>query len=182
MAERARTYGLPVEVATFEAWDPAGRTFDLIVAGQAWHWIDHQVGPQKAAALLPSAGKLAVFWNRGTHDAEAQTLLNDVYRRYAPTMAAGYAPSGNPQQTTGEDVSAIVATGHFESPELRTYTWAQQYSRDEWLDQLGTHSDHLSLPPGQFQALAEAIAATIDQLGGAITVSFRTELILAAKK
>ena len=35
MAGLARQSGLEVEVATFEAWDPAGRVFDAVIAGQA---------------------------------------------------------------------------------------------------------------------------------------------------
>lgn len=182
MAAIARTHGLPVEVSTFEAWDPAGRTFDMVVSGQAWHWIDRQVGPRKAAGLLPSGGKLALFWNRGIHDARARALLDEAYRRHAPLLGSGYAPLGNAKQRNAADIRAIVATDSFEIPELRLYKWSKQYSRDEWLDQLGTHSDHLALPTSQFEALAGAIAAIIDQLGGAITVYFRTELIFACKK
>src|ERR1700749_660032 len=37
MAERARAGGTRTEVATLEEWDPAGRTFDGVVAAQAWH-------------------------------------------------------------------------------------------------------------------------------------------------
>ncbi|NBH03371.1 class I SAM-dependent methyltransferase, partial [Amycolatopsis sp. SID8362] len=35
MAAFARDKGTDVEVATFEEWDPAGRAFDAVVAGQA---------------------------------------------------------------------------------------------------------------------------------------------------
>src|SRR3954454_7614859 len=45
MAAVARAHGLAVEVVGFEQWEPAGRTFDLIVCGQAWHWIDPRIGP-----------------------------------------------------------------------------------------------------------------------------------------
>jgi hypothetical protein len=182
MAAVARSHGVPVEVATFEAWNPAGRTFDMLVSGQAWHWIDKEMGPGKAAALLPSQAKLAVFWNRGTPDAPTRSQLDEAYKRYAPAMASGYAPLWNLNQTNSEDIPAIVATGSFEAPELRVYEWVKRYSRDEWLDQLGTHSDHLLLPTSQFEALSEAVAATIDRLGGTITVYFRTELILARRK
>ncbi|WP_245547159.1 class I SAM-dependent methyltransferase [Nocardia brevicatena] len=34
MAEFARRTGIEVEVSTFEAWDPANRMFDAVVAGQ----------------------------------------------------------------------------------------------------------------------------------------------------
>src|SRR2546421_3734106 len=40
MADFARGSGFAVEVARFEDWDPAGRIFDAVVAGTAWHWID----------------------------------------------------------------------------------------------------------------------------------------------
>src|SRR5882762_1044532 len=49
MAEWARAGGLEVEVASFEEWDPAGRTFDTVIAGTAWHWIDPVAGAAKAA-------------------------------------------------------------------------------------------------------------------------------------
>src|ERR687890_307786 len=62
-AAGCRVLGLDVEVATFEAWDPAGRTFDAAVAGQAWHWVDPVAGGAKAASVLRPGGLLALFWN-----------------------------------------------------------------------------------------------------------------------
>lgn len=44
MAAFARDRGLPVEVAAFEAWDPAGRAFDAVIAAQSWHWVDPAAG------------------------------------------------------------------------------------------------------------------------------------------
>jgi Methyltransferase domain len=38
MAEFARQSGVEIELATFETWDPAGRLFDAVVAGQAYHY------------------------------------------------------------------------------------------------------------------------------------------------
>jgi SAM-dependent methyltransferase len=65
MADFARRRGLEVEVAAFEAWDPAGRAFDAVVAGQTWHWVDPIAGAAKAAEVLRPGGRLAVFWNVG---------------------------------------------------------------------------------------------------------------------
>src|SRR4029078_10202344 len=44
MARTARRLGTEVEVATAEAWDPAGRVFDMVVAAQSWHWVDPVAG------------------------------------------------------------------------------------------------------------------------------------------
>ena len=63
MAGLARRSGTEVEVVTFEAWDPAGREFDAVIAGQAWHWVDPVAGAAKAALALRPGGRLAVFWN-----------------------------------------------------------------------------------------------------------------------
>ncbi len=182
MATVARSHEIPVEVATFEAWDPSGRTFDIVASAQAWHWVDKELGLRKAAAVLGSGAKLAVFWNNGTHDAETRSLLDEAYARYAPELSVASAPRGAVKQTNSEHIDAIVATGRFETPEIRRSDWVKRYTRDDWLDQLGTHSDHLLLPPSQFQELSAAVAAAIDRLGGEITLWFRTELILARRK
>ena len=52
MAEFARGSGVEVEVATLEAWDPAGRKFDAVIAGTAWHWVDPVAGAAKTARVL----------------------------------------------------------------------------------------------------------------------------------
>jgi SAM-dependent methyltransferase len=178
----ARSHGIPVEVATFEAWDPAGRTFDLVVSGQAWHWVDPTVGPAKAAALLPAGGWLAVFWNVATHDPQTLAVLDRAYARYAPALQKGYVPMGKTRAEDAAHITAIAATGLFETPGLRTYAWERRYSLREWLDQLGTHSDHLLLPPAPFAALMEAVGAAIEELGGGITIAYQTELILARRR
>jgi len=95
----------------------------------------------------------------------------------------GYVPMG---KTRGAEdaahIAAIAAPGLFETPELRAYIWEKWYPVDEWLDQLGTHSDHLLLPPAQYAALMEAVGAAIEELGGAITVAYQTEVILARRR
>ena len=81
MADLARRRGLDVEVAKFEDWDPAGRTFDAVVAGQAWHWVDPVAGAAQAARALRPGGRLAVFWNAFQPPAELAETFASVYRR-----------------------------------------------------------------------------------------------------
>jgi SAM-dependent methyltransferase len=81
MAGLARQSGLEAEVATFEAWDPAGRAFDAVVAGQAWHWVDPVAGAAKAAQVLQPGGRLAVFWNAFQPPPGLGEAFAGVYRR-----------------------------------------------------------------------------------------------------
>ncbi len=87
MAEFARSrHGLAVEVASFEEWDPAGRTFDAVVAGQTWHWVDPVAGAAKAAQILRPGGRLALFWNVFEPSPEMAEAFANVYRRVRPDL------------------------------------------------------------------------------------------------
>jgi SAM-dependent methyltransferase len=155
--------------------------FDLVVCGQAWHWVDPSLGAQRAASVLVPGGRLAIFWNRGRHDAQTQAALNEAYVRFAPALAKESVPPGDEPSDRSDDIAAIAATRLFAPSQLRTYGWTQQYSRDEWLDQLGTHSDHIALEPEQRAALLDAVGNAIDRLGGSITLHYGTELIIAQR-
>jgi len=86
MAGLARRGGFEVEVAAFEAWDPAGRKFDAVVAGQTWHWVDPVAGAAKAAQALRAGGRLAVFWNAGQPPPDMTEAFAAVYRRVMPDL------------------------------------------------------------------------------------------------
>src|SRR5215469_17366652 len=86
MASLARQTGVEVEVATFEAWDPAGRAFDAVIAAQAWHWVDPVAGAVKAVQALRPGGRLAVFWNVFQPPPGLVDAFAAVYRRVQPGL------------------------------------------------------------------------------------------------
>src|ERR1700733_9882463 len=89
MAEQARQGGTETEVAKFEDWSPAGRTFDAVIAAQAWHWVDPVAGAAKAAAVLRPGGRLAVFWNAFDPPTGLLEAFAEVFRRGGPGPPAG---------------------------------------------------------------------------------------------
>lgn len=183
MAAVAKRHGLAVEVARFEEWDPTGRKFDLVVSGQAWHWVDPGVGPAKAANVLSAGGSLAVLWNRPGYDPVVRMRLDDVYQRVAPAIAKTSAELGTVGgDKTTEDVATIEDCGRFAPVAVRPYTWEWTYTRDGYLDQLRTHSDHMLLPGEQLHRLLEGIGEVIAEAGGRLTVHYTTTLILAKVK
>ena len=92
MAEVARRHGLDVEVATFEAWDPGDRTFELLVAGQSWHWVDPERGAHKAAGIVAKGGTVAHAWNVGGIEDELGAALGEVYVALARGAAHPLVP------------------------------------------------------------------------------------------
>ncbi len=84
MAAFARSGGFDVEVATFETWDAAGRSYDAVVAGQTWHWVDPVAGAAKAAAVLRPGGRLALFWNAAQPAPGAAAAFGAIYEQLMP--------------------------------------------------------------------------------------------------
>lgn len=180
MAAVAAAKGLAVEVAAFEEWDARGRSFDLLTAGQAWHWVDPERGPVKAASVLRPGGRLAVFWNLGSHDAVLQAELDEVYARHAPALSRESVARGGVSRDG--DTEAFARTGLFEEPEVRHYPWVRRYTTAEWVAQLPTHSDHRLLPEPEREALLRAVAAVLDARGGAFDMAYDTLLVTVVRR
>ncbi|TMC51126.1 MAG: class I SAM-dependent methyltransferase [Chloroflexi bacterium] len=182
MAEVAREHGVVVEVSSFETWDAKARTFDLLISGQAWHWVDPAVGGPKAVSVLRPGGRLAAFWNLGVHEPAVRTALESVYRRLAPEIAETTNALGYRDGRDANRVEQLMSTGGFSSVELRSYAWDHTYTRDAWLAYLATHSDHVQLAGGRRSALLEGVGAAIDSLGGEMAHHYQTVLILATRQ
>ena len=187
MATIARRHGIDVELAAFEDWDDAGRTFDRVTSAQAWHWLDLPVATAKAASLLRPGGRLCLIWNAGCPPDDLADTLEAVYARVVPSgthrVFRGYAANRPPDMRTGleSEMEAIAAVAELGAPTTKWFPWTRAYERDEWLDQLLSRSDHTALPPDILEPLLEGISAAIDDHGGSFVMSFETVLITATR-
>ncbi|MFE5869240.1 class I SAM-dependent methyltransferase [Streptomyces roseifaciens] len=187
MADLARRLGLGVvDVATFEAWDPAGRRFDAVVAGQAWHWIDPVAGAAKAAQVLRPGGRLAAFWNVPQLPSEVAEAFAEVYQRVAPDSPFALQATAKPAPDGYRALSAKAAdgireAGGFGEPEQWRFDWEWSYTRDAWLDQMPTHGALTRLPPDQVAKVLEHVGAAIDAMGGSFTMPYATVAVTATR-
>jgi SAM-dependent methyltransferase len=181
MAAIARDHGIDVENGTFEQWDPQQRTFDLVVSGQAWHWVEPEAGVAKAASVINPGGHLAVFWNRGRHDPGVAAALNLVYERLAPSIDKPTTELHPAHEAHDEHFEALQSSERFAAVEARAYPWEAVYDRASWLDFIATQSDHLLLPDAQRATLLDAVGDVIDELGGTILYHFSTLLLTATR-
>ena len=178
MAAIARRHGLDVEVATFEGWDPAGRRFDTLVAGQSWHWVAPTDGARKAADVVTKGGEVALAWNVGAFDTELAAALDGTYARVAHDEAVPLVPHRRERSDGLSDVErAFAETGCFTGPVHESYPWTQRYTTAEWLDQLETHSDHALMAPADRAVLLHAVGEVIDARGGSFEMAYDCEVI-----
>jgi SAM-dependent methyltransferase len=185
LAEFARGTGIAVDVATFEDWEPAGRTFDAVIAGTAWHWVDPVVGAAKAARVLRPGGRLAPFWHVFQPPPAVAEASAAVYRRVVPDAPfdLGSAPITVDayQPLFAATAEGIRAAGGFAEPQQWRFEWERSYTRDEWLDQLPTSGALTLLPPDRLAEVLDGVGGAIDALGGAFTMSHTTVAVTAAR-
>jgi SAM-dependent methyltransferase len=185
MAAFARRTGIEVEVATFEAWDPAGRTFDAVVAAQSWHWVDPVAGAVKAARVLRPGGLFAAFWHSYQLPAGIAAAYGEAFHRVVPDSPFDLRqqrPAAELyQQMCAKAADAITAAGGFGEPEQWRFDWEQSYTRNALLDLLPTHGGLTRLLPGKLAVVLEAVGAAIDAAGGNVTMTYATVAVAAAR-
>ncbi|MER8157398.1 class I SAM-dependent methyltransferase [Streptomyces sp. NPDC094472] len=186
MAEVARRLGTEVDVATFEAWDPGGRQFDAVIAGQAWHWIDPVAGAAKAAQVLRPRARLAAFWNVFQLPPDLAEAVAAICQRVVPdapfdfrAMTRAGLDANQPILTKAAD--GMREAGAFGEPEQWRFDWERTYTRDAWLDQIPTQGVFTRLPSEKLAEVLEGVGAAIDAMGGSFTMPYATVVITATR-
>jgi SAM-dependent methyltransferase len=184
-AENLRPFpGVEVRALAFEDWEPAGETFDLVISGTAFHWVDQRVGIRKAAAALRPDGGLALFWNlHANKDAPFFRAAQEVYRRHAPQMEMPRGGRTKAQYETWFDSRAekIRSGGLFKDVVEKRYSWSVEYDAGQYLRLLGTYSDHLSLGEAARRDLFAGLSGLIAKSGGTVRMEYLTILYVGRR-
>jgi SAM-dependent methyltransferase len=175
---RRRAHGMAVEVrsSTFEDCTVTDGVFDLVVAAQAWHWVDQERGAAVAARALLPGGALCVWWNRPRElTGPVWDAIQAVYAEHAPALDRRAALRWQP--AIERQVESTPGFGHWTT---RTYDWTATYDAESYGGLLQTHSDHLLLPPARRERLIDGVRAAITHVGaGCLEYRYRTVLLTA---
>src|SRR5487761_7207 len=185
MAGQVRQGGTEVEIAKFEDWNPAGRSFDTVIAAQAWHWVDPVAGAAKAAGAMRPGGRLAVFWNVFDAPRELREAFGAVYQRALPDSPVGGFWAGPALETYrimgGRAAGGIRQAAAFGEPEEWRTDWARPYTRDEWLDLVPTTGGFGGLPEDTQAEGLGGLGAAVDAAGGTFTMGYTTLAVTAVR-
>jgi SAM-dependent methyltransferase len=170
MAAIAQEKGIATEIDTFERWEPAGRTFDLVVFAASFHWVNPAVALPKVRAVLRDGGNLALLWNRLIPTRPTREEFDAINSDYMDTDTRPM--DGNP-----DDLVAVLTAAGYTATQ-HTYPCSVHYSRQKWVDLVFTHSNHLTLAPDKAAELRTRLADRIGSDG--VAVSEEALAILAA--
>ena len=177
MAAYAQSRGLEVEVATFEEWDAAGRTYDVVTAAQSWQWVDPAAGALKAAGVLRRGGRLAVFGHVFEPPEHVAAAFAEAFRRELPDSP--FSGQRRPTLDVYQAAYAKIAgrfrdSGAFDQVDQWRFDWTKNYTRDEWLGLLPTTGGLTRLSAHRLAPILTSVGEAIDAHGGAFTMDYVT--------
>ncbi|NGN83855.1 class I SAM-dependent methyltransferase [Arthrobacter silviterrae] len=186
MAELARAKGFVVEIAKLEEWEAAGRTFDAMIAGQTWHWVDPAAGAAKAASVLRPGGILALFWNAGRPSGELATEFAAVFDSLHTGLPFNPWAPVSVADPYGAIIDAAAAglrtTAAFSELDRLSFDWQATATRDAWLEQTSTSGGINRLQKDKLDALLQGMGAAIDAAGGNLTVDYTTVAAISERQ
>jgi SAM-dependent methyltransferase len=156
MAAVAKAKGIPVELSTFEEWDPAGRRFDRVVFAASFHWVDPAVALPKIRKILNDDGKLALIWNRLRPINPSRAEFESIYQDYMEIDT--HRHDGNP-----DEIVKLIAGAGFTVTQQR-YPHDLHYTAQQWVDIAFTFSNQLLVAADK---AAELRARLIERIGAA---------------
>jgi len=180
LRQNVREYDdVTVVCARFEDAALPGRSFDLVTAATAFHWLDRQVAYERAAALLRPTGALGLIFNLHTNaDHGYFAASEEIYARHAPQVLE---PGTSAEQSNqGAWRNEIHATGLFGPVAFHSHPWGVTYSRKTYLQLLSTYSDHITLDPAVRKALFAEVGELIDRrFGGEVQKDYDALVVVA---
>jgi len=164
--------GVSVVAGTAGALPFRTSTFDLVAAGQAFHWFADQHSVTQIGRVLRPGGWLALIWNVRPPEPDVHVAVNKVlapYRGRAPAYA------------NGEWRGAFETTSALELGPHRSWEWIRRVDRDGFLARFLSVSVIAGLDEPSRARVRADLLDVFDRLSrdGTLDVPYRTDVHLA---
>lgn len=172
-------------VGKFEDSSFESNSFDLIFSASAFHWVPEEIGYTKVFDLLKPGGMFARFANHPYRHKSNPSLSEEIDKIYAMYYYKFY----NKKQEVPKEYSELDASNRaniarkygFVDISYKLYYRTRTFSSKEYIELLGTYSDHIVIEEKIRNKFFSEIEAVIDSFGGQITIYDTIDLQLARK-
>ncbi len=162
-------------VGEFETVHLPREPFDLVVAGQALHWIEPKVGYKRIFDLLNESGKLAAFWNfENPEISELVTKVRDLYIQHCPTFPLDL---GSPKRY----IEKLDASGLFQPIRVSTHYWDWELTKDRYVKLARSWAWVSSLSDEDKGRFLDGLSNLLEDKPENILVPFKTVLLTTRK-
>ena len=159
-------------------WEPG--TCDLIFAATAFHWVPEEIGYPKVYDMLKSGGVFARFANHPYKDKSREALHQDIQKIYAVYMP-GSKLSNEFSEEQAKSIAEIAGKYGFINNSWRLYKRTRTFSAQEYIQLLGTYSNHIAIEEHTRNRFFSEIETAINDHGSEITLYDTIDLELSQK-
>lgn len=127
--ELDRHAGVSIEYvqAKSEATGLEDHSFDVIRAGQCWHWFDAEQAIREVKRLLKPHGKLVIeHYDWLSLPKSVPIVSEQVMQRYAPEMRPGFSSGFYPER------ALFMQNSGFDQIETFSFDHADDYTHEAW--------------------------------------------------
>lgn len=169
----------------FENVSFADFQYDLVYSASAFHWIPKNIGYPKVYAMLKSGGAFARFANHPYRDKGNPVLSAEIDKLYAMYYYPYYNKDSKPEKEYREEDAMLMAqiaeNYGFTDIKHAMFYRTRTFSAKEYIELLGTYSDHIAMEEKIRAEFFSKIEETINKHGGAFTIYDTIDLQLARK-
>ncbi|MCR5754431.1 MAG: class I SAM-dependent methyltransferase [Acetatifactor sp.] len=169
-----------LENQTLQEFGGQEKSFDLIYAATAFHWIPEEYGYKRVFQLLKPGGTFARFaYHAGADKGRAAMAeeIQGIYSKYFPHRQ-------RPKEFSLDDAKKTAALADkygFYDIRYDIYSAQKDFTADEYMALLRTYPDHMKLEVQTRKKLFDEIYSVIQNHGGSLTVYYTMDLELARR-
>lgn len=159
--------------------------FDLVFSASAFHWVPEKIGYEKVFSMLKNGGVFARFANHPYRDKGNPELSNEIDKIYDEYYYKFYNKKNEKVTEYTEEQAkarAMIANKYgFRDIRYELFYRERIFSAKEYIELLGTYSDHIAIEEGVRVKFFSKIEEAINNHGGTITIYDTIDLQLARK-
>ena len=185
LSEKFKDYKFSVITGKFEDVELPSDSFDLVFSATAFHWVPEEIGYKKVFSILKSGGAFARFANNpftAKNDPALAAKIDSYYEEYYNRF---HNRKSKPKIEFNEERAAVRAAiaAKYGFTDIRHALFHRErvFTAAEYLELLGTYSDHIAIEERIRNEFFRKIEAAINEHGGTITISDTMDLELARK-
>lgn len=179
--EKFRAYpGFSVMNGKFEETSFPPESCDLVYSASAFHWVPEEIGYRKVLDMLKQGGAFARFANHPFKDKGRPGMHEALQEVYAVYMPGSLVPAEYTEDAARSRAEIAEKYG-FTDIQHRLYRRTRDFTAAEYIQLLGTYSDHIAIEKETRGRFFREIEAAINRMGGRITVYDTIDLQLARK-
>lgn len=186
LKEKFREYpNFSVITGKFEDTPFEDDAFDLVFSASAFHWIPEKLGYEKVYSMLKRGGVFARFANHPYRDKGNPALSRRIDALYDQYYNRFHGQKGQTlteySEEQAKDRAMLASRYGFRDIQYALFHRERVFSAGEYIQLLGTYSDHIAMEDTLREAFFARIEEAIEQHGGTITIYDTIDLQLARK-